>query len=101
MPAPSFEVTMEFIVNEPVTFSRGRFGLTPAQSSARRHVLRELEDGTFEPVADIMFKRGERVQILSPVPKGMIARLTPAKSGAAVEVESARAGEEPRRRRRA
>lgn len=90
---------MEFIVNEPVRFASGRFGLTPEQSKSRRHALKEVDAGVFEPTAEIMFKAGERVQILSPVPKAMVTRLSPTRENAKVEVESL--VDEPRRRRRA
>ena len=91
---------MKFIVNEPVTFARGRFGLTQEQAAPRRHALREVEAGVFEPVAEIQFKKGERVQILSPLPKALVSRLQPVDADAAVEVEGA-VGQEQRRRRRA
>jgi predicted DNA-binding antitoxin AbrB/MazE fold protein len=90
---------MEFKCNDVVAFSSGRFRLTPDQARPRAHVLKEVEKGVFEPTAEIQFKRGERVQILTPLPKRMASRLEPTKEGA--EVAVAGDTEDTRRRRRA
>ena len=90
---------MEFTVNDMVAFSSGRFRLTPDQARARAHALKEIEKGVFEPTAEIQFKRGERVQILSPLPKRMVGRLVPTKEGAEIVVDAE--AEASRRRRRA
>lgn len=72
---------MEYIAEDTVRFTGGRFRLSPDQLRRRRHLVQEVAPGIYEPVAEIQFKAGERINADSELPKDIRGLVSVARKG--------------------
>lgn len=84
---------MKIELEDPVFIPAGvKIKLTADQASARAHILGKAKAGTYQAEQALQFKRGETIEIVGKLPKGILPaydRAMAAAEKAAAEKEAA------------